>query len=562
MSVLARFSILAKILAVTGFMTVLVCASVWFAVGRMAQIDEGYSRFLNADVMAASAAPRLNRAIVHFQMLSYRIVAETNGFQLTRLKPQFDPAIAEALQHAQELKAHAPALGQDVDVIITDIQQLKAAVAPVIELAMRDDKEAALDLLHKRVDVIVDKVLAASEALRDRLTGEIKQGGHALSERSKDTVRITWTVNGLIMAIAAAFAFLVATFGISTPIRNLAAPLEKLSRGEEAEITGLSRRDEIGTIARAVNGIRLMLAERARRDAEQKMAAEQAAAERRKAEMHALAQEFDAAVGSIVNTVSQSAGDLETAAKTLTATADETQRLSTMVASASEQASTNVQSVASASDEMSASVSEIGRQVNESSRIAAEAVRQAERTDARITELSQAAQRIGDVVKLITEIAEQTNLLALNATIEAARAGEAGRGFAVVAQEVKALAAQTARATGDIGAQITSMQTATQDSVAAIKEINGTIRHISEIAGAIAAAIEEQAAATAEISRNVQQAAHGTAQVAQNIGDVSQGASETGTASSQVLRAAEQLSSQGGRLRHEVDRFLGTIRAA
>jgi methyl-accepting chemotaxis protein len=221
-----------------------------------------------------------------------------------------------------------------------------------------------------------------------------------------------------------------------------------------------------------------------------------------------------------------------------------------------------VQTVASASDEMAASVNEIGRQVHESSTIAAEAVRQAERTDARITELSQAAQRIGDVVQLITEIAEQTNLLALNATIEAARAGEAGRGFAVVASEVKALAAQTAKATGEIGAQIASMQTATQDSVAAIKEINGTIRHISDIAAAIAAAVEEQSAATREISRNVQQAASGTIQVADNISEVSDGAGATGKASAQVLQAAQQLSGQGRNLRAEVDRFLGTVRAA
>ena len=211
---------------------------------------------------------------------------------------------------------------------------------------------------------------------------------------------------------------------------------------------------------------------------------------------------------------------------------------------------------------MTSSVNEIARQVHESSTIAGEAVKQAEKTDERITRLSQAASRIGDVVKLITAIAEQTNLLALNATIEAARAGEAGRGFAVVAQEVKALAAQTAKATDEIGTQISSMQAATQESVGAIKEIGGTIGRISEIASAIAAAVEQQGAATAEISRNVQQAAHGTGQVATNITEVNRGASETGSASSQVLGSAQSLSRESGRLKVEVEKFVNTVRAA
>jgi methyl-accepting chemotaxis protein len=233
-----------------------------------------------------------------------------------------------------------------------------------------------------------------------------------------------------------------------------------------------------------------------------------------------------------------------------------------VVADASQSASANVQTVASASEEMAASVAEVGRQVLESSKIASEAVEQARQTDIRINELSQAASRIGDVVKLITAIAEQTNLLALNATIEAARAGEAGRGFAVVAQEVKALASQTAKATDEIGTQIASMQHATADSVAAIKAIGTTINRVSEIATVIAAAVEEQGVATEEIARNVQNAAKGTIQVADNIGDVRTGAKETGAASAQVLGSAKALSAEGGRLKTEVANFLQTVRAA
>jgi methyl-accepting chemotaxis protein len=233
-----------------------------------------------------------------------------------------------------------------------------------------------------------------------------------------------------------------------------------------------------------------------------------------------------------------------------------------MVAAASEEASTNVQSVASATEELSSSISEIGRQVQESARMATDAVGQARSTNDRVSELSKAASRIGDVVELINTIAGQTNLLALNATIEAARAGEAGRGFAVVASEVKALAEQTAKATGEIGQQISGIQSATQVSVNAIRDISGTIEKLSEISSTIAAAVEEQGAATQEISRNVQQAALGTTQVSAHITDVRQGASETGSASAEVLSAAQSLSGDSNRLKLEVGKFLDSVRAA
>jgi methyl-accepting chemotaxis protein len=221
-----------------------------------------------------------------------------------------------------------------------------------------------------------------------------------------------------------------------------------------------------------------------------------------------------------------------------------------------------VQSVASATEELASSVREISAQVQESNRIATSAVKQADETDSRINALSQAANRIGDVIKLITSVAEQTNLLALNATIEAARAGEAGRGFAVVAQEVKALAAQTAKATDEIGIQIAGMQTATQEAVGSIKMISSTIGKISEITSAISAAIEEQGAATQEISGNIQRTADGTAQVAGTIAEVSHGANQTGAASSQLLSSAKQLSDSTTSLQAEIDGFLKSIAAA
>jgi methyl-accepting chemotaxis protein len=366
---------------------------------------------------------------------------------------------------------------------------------------------------------------------------------------------------GAIGLVTSALAIFF-TQRMSSALRALTGSMDRLAGNDlTVAIPGTGRRDEIGKMAAAVEVFKANGIEKQRLESEQKGAAERAAGER-KAAANTLADAFERAVGGIVETVSSASTELEAAAGTLIKTADATQSLSATVAAASEQASANVQSVASATNEMAASVNEISRQVQESSRIAGEAVKQAEKTDGRIITLSQAASRIGDVVKLITAIAEQTNLLALNATIEAARAGEAGKGFAVVAQEVKALAAQTGKATGEIGSQIASMQAATQDSVGAIKEIGGTINRIAGIAASIAAAIEEQGAATAEIARNVQQAAQGTTQVASNITEVNRGAGETGSASSQVLSSAQSLAGESNRLKVEVQKFLTTVRAA
>jgi methyl-accepting chemotaxis protein len=367
----------------------------------------------------------------------------------------------------------------------------------------------------------------------------------------------------LLIAFAVMGAGILIGRSVSKPLSAMTAAMIELANGNFAVVLpGLGRPDEIGEIAQAVETFKVNAEQKARDEAETKIRQDKILAELRKADMVKLADAFEGAVGEIVETVSSAATELEASANTLTMTAERSQELATMVAAASEEASTNVQSVASASEELTSSVNEISRQVQESSRVADVAVEQAHKTNGRVGELSKAAARIGDVVELINTIAGQTNLLALNATIEAARAGEAGRGFAVVASEVKALAEQTAKATGEIGLQIAGIQAATQDSVGAIKEIGDTIGRMSEISSAIAASVEEQGAATQEISRNIQHAAEGTSQVSSNITDVQRGASETGSASAQVLSAAQSLSVESNRLKLEVGKFLSSVRAA
>jgi methyl-accepting chemotaxis protein len=423
---------------------------------------------------------------------------------------------------------------------------------------------------HDFDSAVGDKAVAGIDRAPTELLGKAKERLLALAkakagEARDEADRTTWlTIVLLGLATAAgAVVFLVSVQrSISRPLTGVVDALTTLAAGNTAvQVEGLQRGDEIGSVASAIERLKEKMIEADRLRAEQ-AETEQRRSQQRRTDMYTLADSFEAAVGEIVDTVSSASNELEASAKTLTDTAERTQAKTSMVAAASEEASTNVQSVASATEEMASSISEISRRVQESARMAGDAVGQARSTTDRVSELSKAAARIGDVVELINTIAGQTNLLALNATIEAARAGDAGRGFAVVASEVKALAEQTAKATDEIGQQISGIQAATQDSVSAIKEISTTIEKLSEIASTIAAAVEEQGAATQEISRNVQHAAHGTQEVSSNIADVQRGASETGSASSQVLSAAKSLSSDSNRLKLEVGKSLNTVRAA
>ncbi|MFD2182697.1 methyl-accepting chemotaxis protein [Rhodoplanes azumiensis] len=448
------------------------------------------------------------------------------------------------------------------------VAALTEATGPLAEtLAGLTDTMARIVATRAEQDALLKERLGPIVARIDTLLTGVIDAANAAAAQEMEATAQSISEATLINTAAGAFVVLVligsavfGAFAIGRPIRRVGAILQALADGDRSvTIPYVTRRDEVGDNARAAQAFKDNLDRIARMEVEQRAADERAALDRQSA-VHRIADAFETAVGAIVETVSQAATELEGASGSLTRTAETTQHLSTAVAAASEQASANVENVATATTEMAASVNEISRQVQDSTRIAAAAVRQAETTDARIAALSAAAARIGDVVELIREVAEQTNLLALNATIEAARAGEAGKGFAVVAQEVKALATQTSKATGEIGSQISAIQAATHDSVVAIKEIGGTIAHMSEIAAAIAAAVEEQHAATAEVARNIQQASVGTAEVARTIGEVSRGAGATEAASEQVRNSAAVLAAEGSKLKEEVRRFLTNVR--
>jgi methyl-accepting chemotaxis protein len=402
-----------------------------------------------------------------------------------------------------------------------------------------------------------------NELVQTDLDYQMKMG-RTEAQKIADTYASSRTLIITALSIAAllcvAMGWLIVS-GVSTPIRAMTAAMSRLAQHDlTTEIVGIERKDEVGQMAGAVQVFKTSMIETDRLKAEQEEAQRVAAA--RSSLVDQLTRAFDTKVQGVVQTVASQATQMQASAQSMSATAEESTKQAGAVAAASEESAANVQTVASAAEELSSSIAEIGRQVSHSSQIAATAVTEAAKANDMVQGLLNASQKIGEIVALINEIADQTNLLALNATIEAARAGEAGKGFAVVAAEVKNLATQTSRATEEIGAQITSVQGATQNAVNAIASIGKTIGEIDQISATIAAAVEQQGAATQEIARNVEEAAKGTQEVSSNIGGVTEAANSTGAVANQVLASARSLTEQSGELRNLVQTFLTEVKAA
>jgi methyl-accepting chemotaxis protein len=468
----------------------------------------------------------------------------------------------------QDLAAVSNTAGTDAEkAAMADAKAAYEHMIDIFENEMLPKLKATADLtpemrdLDGKIDEQAAALASAMHKIRDLEVAAADGSDVSFDARGAQGALHSMILSGIAIVMALAIAFLLAR-AIIRPIKAMTATMGRLSRGDmSAEIPGTERKDEIGEMSQAVGVFKDSMVEAERLRAQQERQKSEAAAQR-KVDMGLLADQFEQAVGGIVKTVASAATELRASAQSMSSTAEETNKQAQAVASASNEATTSVQTVAAAAEELSLSVDEISRQITQSNDVAAKAVRQAETTNSEVASLATAAQKIGDVVRLIEEIASQTNLLALNATIEAARAGEAGKGFAVVASEVKTLATQTGKATEEISSQIAAVQSATQNSVSAINGIGETIRTISTISGSIAAAVEEQTAATREIARNVQQAAQGTSEVTENIVSVSQAASDTGTAAGQVLGSAEELSHQAELLRGELSRFIEVVRAA
>jgi methyl-accepting chemotaxis protein len=458
---------------------------------------------------------------------------------------------------------------------LMDPGQERERLGPAIDAAWKDylgqdarlgsliragDKDAAARFQTGDLSPLFRKL---REAIDEDLRYNVAQA-HVSSEAIESAIaRTVWTIclgTALAALLAVGFALSLKRNVTARVVRMATSVRQLAARDYGFTLPDAALSDEIGDMARALEECRTGLKQADEMATTQ--ASSRSAAVARAGSLEDLSRAFEARVGQMVADVSASAAEMKTRARSMTDTSGNTIQQATSVAAAAEQASANVQTVASAAEELSTSIAEISRLVAQSAKIAGKAKDDAARTDGVVHALAEGAQKIGEVVGLISSIAGQTNLLALNATIEAARAGDAGKGFAVVASEVKGLATQTAKATEDIARQITEIQSATKEAVSAIQGIGAIIGEISSIASAIAAAVEEQGSATQEIARNVQQAAAGTQEVTSNITGVSDGAKGTGATATDVLDAAGKLALKADELRGEVGRYIAGVKAA
>jgi methyl-accepting chemotaxis protein len=555
--------LLAK-LAIPAFILVAVAAGlVWMANASLTTLEQTAQSIIDVKAARAVTALQMNVAVDEASISEKNIIIETEEAAMQKQFAAYKGHQATTMAAIDRLIALADTPeGRTTNAgIKADLVAYFAAADRSISLGLKNENDAASKISNGEVRParkrVVESVNKRVEANLSDL--QVAKQFAAQTAASAATALLVTALIGLVLAVAL-LAF-IALYGVSRPLHAMTEAMGRLAGGDlGVAVAGTERRDEVGLLARSLQVFKDNAIAARRLASEQDV--ENAAKMRRAELLDQITKRFEHNVSALTQGLAGAATEMEATAQSMAGVADQTTQQTVIVAGAAEETSANVQTVAAATEELSASVQEIVHQVTQSAQIAGRAVENAARTDATVRRLAATAERITEFVSVISNIASQTNLLALNATIEAARAGEAGRGFAVVASEVKELAGQTAKATGEIGERITEIQSATHEAVSDIGAISRIIAEMSSYASSIAAAMEEQGAATQEITRNVQEAARGTEQVTTNISGVREGAGQTGAAASQVLSAAQELAQHSESLTREVGSFLANVKAA